>query len=121
MISLSKSEHKDDRNLIRAIYGVVFFGTPHDGMDTASLITMTGDSSVSRFLVESLSRNTSQILTIQQRDFHRALGDKGNSEVFCFYETLESPAARRVWLSTIILSFFLIKLTLTRMNLANGE
>ncbi|KAL6887937.1 hypothetical protein GGI43DRAFT_426058 [Trichoderma evansii] len=94
LISLSKSENEDDQNLIRAIYGVVFFGTPHDGMDITSLIHTAGDSSPNRFLLESLGRNNSQILTVQQREFHRALGDKGNSEVFCFYETLESPTAQ---------------------------
>ncbi|KAL9477147.1 hypothetical protein ACSS6W_006988 [Trichoderma asperelloides] len=100
LISLSRSENEDDQNLIRAIYGIVFFGTPHDGMDITSLITMAGDSSPNRFLIESLSRNNSQILTLQQRDFHKALGDKGNSEVFCFYETLESPTAERINLAT---------------------
>ncbi|KAL7900031.1 hypothetical protein HDV63DRAFT_370169 [Trichoderma sp. SZMC 28014] len=95
LISLSRSEKEDDRNLVRAIYGVVFFGTPHDGMDITSLISMTGDSSPNRSLIESLSRNNSQVLTAQQRDFHKALGDKGNSEVFSFYETLESPTAQQ--------------------------
>ncbi|KAK6449817.1 hypothetical protein FP744_10006067 [Trichoderma asperellum] len=95
LISLSRSENEDEQNLIRAIYGIVFFRTPHDGMDITSLITMAGDSSPNRFIIESLSRNNSQILTLQQRDFHKALGDKGNSEVFCFYETLESPTAER--------------------------
>jgi hypothetical protein len=99
LISLSRSENEDDQRIIRAIYGIVFFGTPHDGMDITSLIPMAGDSSPNRFLIESLSRDNSQILTIQRREFHKALGDKGNSEVFCFYETLESPTAQRVCLS----------------------
>lgn len=64
-------------------------------MDISSLIPMVGDGP-NRFLVESISRINSQIISIQQRDFHRALGKKGDSEVFCFYETLESPTAQRV-------------------------
>lgn len=94
LISLSRSSISDDQELIRAIYGVVFFGTPHDGMDISSLIPMVGDGP-NRFLVESISRINSQILSIQQRDFHHALGKKGDSEVFCFYETLESPTAQQ--------------------------
>lgn len=81
--------------LIRAIYGVVFFGVPHDGMDISSLIPMVGDGP-NRFLIESIGRISSQILSIQQRDFHTALGEEGGSEVFCFYETLKSPTAQ-VW------------------------
>ncbi|KAK5987003.1 Nephrocystin-3-like protein [Cladobotryum mycophilum] len=92
LISLSRSEIEGDKKLIRAIYGVVFFGTPHDGMDISSLIPMAGDGP-NRFLLESLNRINSQILGIQQRDFHKALGDKGQSEVFCFYETRLSPTA----------------------------
>lgn len=120
LISLSRSENEDDRNLVRAIYGVVFFGTPHDGMDITSLIPMAGDSSPNRSLIESLSRNNSQVLTAQQRDFHRALGDKGNSEVFCFYETLESPTAQQVGPFNSI-TIALDKLTPTRINMATGK
>lgn len=79
--------------LIRAIYGIVFFGVPHDGIDIRSLIPMVGDGP-NRFLIESIGRINSQILSIQQRDFHTALGEEGGSEVFCFYETLESPTAQ---------------------------
>ncbi|KAM0188488.1 hypothetical protein ACHAPI_010595 [Fusarium lateritium] len=32
---------------------------------------------------------------IQQREFHAALGEEGDSEIICFYETEESPTARR--------------------------
>ncbi|OPB40304.1 hypothetical protein A0O28_0003830 [Trichoderma guizhouense] len=94
LIALSRSSISDDQKLIRAVYGVIFFGTPHDGMDISSLIPMVGDGP-NRFLVESISRINSQIISMQQRDFHRALGKKGDSEVFCFYETLESPTAQR--------------------------
>ncbi|KAL7793636.1 hypothetical protein V8C37DRAFT_103220 [Trichoderma ceciliae] len=94
LISLSRSSIQDDKKLIRAVYGVIFFGTPHDGMDIRSLIPMVGNGP-NRFLVESISHINSQILSIQQRDFHNALGDKGGSEVFCFYETVESPTAQQ--------------------------
>ncbi|VUC29568.1 unnamed protein product [Clonostachys rosea] len=94
LVALSKSNNEDDQNLVRAIYGLVFFGVPHDGMDISSLIPMVGDGP-SRFLVESIGHISSQILTIQQREFPTALGDKECSEVFCFYETLKSPTAQK--------------------------
>lgn len=95
LISLSKSKNEEDQRLLQAVYGIVFFGVPHDGMDIMSLIPMVGDGP-NRFLVESLSRINSQILSIQQREFESALGGQGDSEVVCFYETEESPTAQQV-------------------------
>lgn len=95
LITMSRSKILNDQRLFRSIYGVMFFGTPHDGMDISSLIPMVGDGP-NRFLIESMSRMNSQILSIQQRDFHKALGSEGDSEVFCFYETVESPTAQKV-------------------------
>ncbi|KAK0720516.1 hypothetical protein B0H67DRAFT_552679 [Lasiosphaeris hirsuta] len=92
MIALSKSKEEDDRQLTKAVYGIVFFGVPHDGMDTSSLIPMVGDGP-NRPLVNSLSRINSEILSIQQQEFHTALGNEGNSEIVYFYETVESPTA----------------------------
>lgn len=95
LISLSKSKHEDDKRLIRAVYGIMFFGVPHDGMDISSLIPMVGDRP-NRFLIESISHVNSQILSMQQRAFHTALGEEGDSEIVCFYETEKSPTARKV-------------------------
>ncbi|KAK7219299.1 hypothetical protein V2G26_007302 [Clonostachys chloroleuca] len=55
---------------------------------------MVGDRP-NRFLVECIGHINSQILTIQQREFPTALGDKECSEVFSFYETLKSPTAQK--------------------------
>ncbi|KAH0522569.1 hypothetical protein TsFJ059_006394 [Trichoderma semiorbis] len=92
LISLSRSTIPDDQKLIRAVYGVIFFGTPHDGMDTSSLIPMAGDGP-NRFLIDSISCIYSQVTDKLQQDFYCSLGRKGDMEVFCFYETLESPTA----------------------------
>ncbi|KIL84887.1 hypothetical protein FAVG1_11757 [Fusarium avenaceum] len=94
LISLSKSKKEDDLKLVRAVYGIVFFGVPHDGMDISSLIPMVGDGP-NRFLIESIGAVNSQILSIQQREFQTALGGEGDSEIICFYETVESPTARK--------------------------
>ncbi len=40
---------------------------------------------------------SSQVLSQQHWDFHKALGAKGESEVFCFYETIQSPTAIKVY------------------------
>lgn len=93
MITLSKSKKDEDLKLLRAVYGIVFFGVPHEGMDISSLIPMVGvDRNVS--LIHSIDRLNSHILNIQQREFHLALGEKGDCEIVCFYETLESPTAQ---------------------------
>lgn len=81
--------------LLRAVYGIVFFGVPHEGMDISSVVPMVEDGP-NRFLIESIGNINSQILSIQQREFYSALGEEGKSEVFCFYETLESPTAQKV-------------------------
>lgn len=97
MITLSKSKKDDDLKLLRAVYGIVFFGVPHEGMDISSLIPMVG-AGPNAALIHSIDRINSHILSIQQREFHLALGEKGYCEIVCFYETLESPTAQ-VWLS----------------------
>lgn len=64
-------------------------------MDIRSLIPMAGNRP-NRFLIESISDKQPQILDRQHQDFLKALGDEGESEVFCFYETMESPTAQQV-------------------------
>lgn len=88
-------------------------------MEIRSLIPMVGDGP-NRFLIESLNYSNSQILTIQHRDFHKALGGKGDSEVFCFYETLQSPTAQQVSFIIAIL-YPITSLIVTRINLATGK
>lgn len=95
LISLARSKNEDDKKIVQAVYGIVFFGVPHDGMDISSLIPMVGDGP-NVFLVQSIGRINSQILSIQQRDFHTALGAEGESEIVCFYETMQSPTAEKV-------------------------
>lgn len=94
LLSLSKSKYKEDQELLRSVYGITFFGVPHDGMDIHSLVAMVGDGP-NRFMLESIGLS-SQILSIQQREFPEALGGKGESEIVCFYETRKSPTAIKV-------------------------
>lgn len=77
------------------IQGVIFFGVPQTGMDIASLRFMAGNSP-NRALIESLNQSNSQILDTQRQDFIAATEKKGHFEIFCFYETRESPTAMQV-------------------------
>ncbi|KAH8694740.1 hypothetical protein BGZ61DRAFT_532780 [Ilyonectria robusta] len=63
LISMSRSKNEADTTLVRAVYGIVFFGVPHDGMDISSLIPMVGNGP-NRPLIESIDRFNSMILTI---------------------------------------------------------
>lgn len=96
LVALSMSKYDRDIKLLQRVYGIAFFGVPHDGMDTSSLIPMVGDSP-NRFLLESINNINSQILNTQRRQFHMALGQEGDSEIVCFYETLKSPTAKKVY------------------------
>lgn len=95
LILLSKSEEDENLNLLNLVYGIAFFGVPHNGMEIGSLKLMAAEAPNSS-LVESLSHVNLQILDILHRDFHNILGEKGGSEIICFYETSESPTAKRV-------------------------
>lgn len=92
---LAQSRDAKDQQLLKAVYGIAFFGVPHHGMDTKSLIPMAGDRP-NRFLVESISDKQPQVLRRQHQDFLKTLGNEGQSEVVCFYETMESPTAQKV-------------------------
>ncbi|KAJ9129772.1 hypothetical protein NKR23_g12464, partial [Pleurostoma richardsiae] len=59
LIYLSKSTREEDKNLIRAVYGIAFFGVRHDGMDISTLRSMVGDGP-NRFLLESIGHINSQ-------------------------------------------------------------
>ena len=85
-------------------------------MAIESLIPMV-ENRPNRFLLESIGNINSQILSIQQREFHKALGEKGKSEVVCFYETLMSPTAKKVYYAD---SLHILALTYSRKT-ASGK
>ncbi|KAM0492977.1 hypothetical protein ACHAPB_008651, partial [Verticillium nonalfalfae] len=81
LIALARSKNEDGKKLISAVYGIAFFGVPHDGMDIELLIAMV-EGGPNRFLVESISRINSQILIMQRREFLTSLRGECESEVF---------------------------------------
>ncbi|KAH0531346.1 hypothetical protein TsFJ059_000191 [Trichoderma semiorbis] len=93
IISLYKSKDEEDQKLLRAVYGITFFGVPHDGMDIGSLIPMVGNGP-NRFLLESIGLFSSQTLSTQHREFLETRGTR-DSKIICFYETRMSPTAAK--------------------------
>lgn len=86
-----ESDHPD---LLDSILGVLLFGTPNDGLDIESLIPIVNDQP-NRSLLESLSPINSQVLRQQRHNFSVVL-KRTNFELFCFYETEQSPTAAKV-------------------------
>jgi hypothetical protein len=99
-VVLSRSKSDIDQRFLRAIYGIAFFGVPHDGLDIRSLIPMVRDGP-NRFLLESIGHNSSQVLSTLQREFPMALGGEGESEIVCFYETAQSSTPQEVCLISL--------------------
>lgn len=88
------AESDSDSDLIGLVFGTLFFGVPNDGMDIESLISMVNDQP-NRFLLESLRNVNPQILTLQNRNFSKVF-TQTDFEMFCFYETKQSPTASQV-------------------------
>jgi len=81
-------------DLMAPLLGMLFFGVPNDGMDIGSLIPIVGDQP-NRFLLESLNAMNSQILGLQRQAFSK-LSSGSDFEMFCFFETEQSPTAAEV-------------------------
>ncbi|OBT42034.1 hypothetical protein VE00_07424 [Pseudogymnoascus sp. WSF 3629] len=82
--------NKNSHDLIRSIYGAIFFGVPSQGMDIAHLFPLV-EGQANTDLLRSLGKE-SKILRDQCRNFPKAFG-KEDSEIFCYYETEKSPTA----------------------------
>ena len=95
--ALVRMAEPSEADQIGRVFGALFFGVPHGGMDIESLIPIVNDQP-NRFLLESLSAINSQVLRLQRRSFARFL-DQTALEMFCFYETRLSPTAVQVGIS----------------------
>jgi hypothetical protein len=92
-------ESDSETDLLRLVFGGLFFGVPNDGMDIESLIPMVNNQP-DRFLFESLSAMNSQILRLQRRSFAKFLSQTA-FEMFCFYETRLSLTAVTVGIARL--------------------
>lgn len=95
IITLEDSTNSENQSLLQSIYGAIFFGVPHQGMDIKALLLMC-DNGPNIELIASLNANNSYILDLQRRQFPKALQSGGHTEMFCFYETVASPTAIHV-------------------------
>lgn len=82
-----------NHDLIRSIYGAIFFGVPSQGMDITHLFPLVKGQANSG-LLHSLGKE-SKTLRDQCRNFSKAF-DKEDSEIFCYYETEKSQTASLV-------------------------
>lgn len=91
--SMSEDRCEQDVWVLQSITAFLFFGVPHQGMATGSLVPFVGDQP-NRALLESLGRN-SDLLQRLQRDFDRAFGVE-IPKVVSYFETVTSPTAVKV-------------------------
>jgi protein SERAC1 len=85
-----------DRDLLRATFGLLFFGVPSRGMAIKSLMAMVRGQPNAPF-VSILDRN-SELLANQHRTFCKAF-DFSDSIIVSFFETEASRTAELVSLS----------------------
>ncbi|KAG8162591.1 hypothetical protein KVR01_008356 [Diaporthe batatas] len=90
LIQIAESGSKDGGRL-DMIQGILLFGAPNDGLDIESLVPMVNDQP-NRFLLESLSSKSSQVLRRQKQEFSKVL-ELTKIHVYCLYETELSPTA----------------------------
>ncbi|KXJ87108.1 hypothetical protein Micbo1qcDRAFT_185729 [Microdochium bolleyi] len=88
--SCPRDPREDSVKLYKAVYGIVFFGVPHQGMNVKPLTSMAA-SRPNRPLIESIAWTNSMNTNELRQSFQLGLGGRGDSEVYCFYELQESP------------------------------
>lgn len=82
-----------DRETLKCICGILFFGVPNQGMAVTKLVPMVNNQP-NRMLIESL-RQESEVLLDLSRSFRQCFHFP-DSEVYSFYETKLSPTACEV-------------------------
>lgn len=91
---MAESTIEEDNSTYRSLRGILFFGVPSQGMDIESLIPMVPTSEM-RALLFSLDKTNSPTLRELGLSFPRKIKELQNFEAFNFYETRESPTAKR--------------------------
>lgn len=100
LCQMSESKAVDERSILKSTQGIMFFGTPNQGMDITSLIPMVQGQSNEGF-VRSLGLDSTELRQQAKQWFHvfqSREGDKISSalEIISFYETRNSPTAIKV-------------------------
>lgn len=82
-----------DIGFLRSIKGILFFGTPHLGMDISSLVPLVRNNP-NIVLLKTLQVGSTELADLGM-EFERALMH-GRASIKSFHETVESPTAIRV-------------------------
>jgi hypothetical protein len=82
-----------EESILNSVSGFLFFGVPHQGMATESLLPLIGDYP-NRSLIESLGKN-SALLQRLQKDFSSVFNAR-SPRIVSFFETEKSPTAVQV-------------------------
>ena len=90
---MKRSENPVDQVNLKSIYGALFFGVPHYGMNIDSLVKMVEGQDNLPFLL-NLGRESGPLLRLHE-DFCSSFDFK-DSVIIAYYETERSPTARKV-------------------------
>ena len=75
---------------LKAVRAALFFGVPHQGMDTKALLVFAKDGPGE--LVSSLGRNSAFLPSLNDNFREKC----GHVKIISFYETKESPTVKNV-------------------------
>lgn len=91
LIRMNDGDDSDKANF-KSVCGMLFFGVPNQGMPVSQWIPIV-EGQPNRFFIEQLCAS-SDILRIFRTDFRKMFTFR-DSKIYSFYETKESPTARR--------------------------
>lgn len=91
---MAESTIEGDVAAYQSLRGTLLFGVPSGGMDIESLVPMVPSSEM-RALLSSLDKNNSPLLRELGENFPKKIKELQDFETFNFYETRESPTARK--------------------------
>lgn len=95
-------DDRDNREIIRALKGLLLFGVPHVGMLNRPLLPMV-QGQPNESLISCL-KTESEFLELHQKDYAAARLKLRNVEVIAFFETVETPTVEQVRLAHLTLS-----------------
>lgn len=108
---INEEPDRVDSTILHSIRGILFFGTPHAGMNIGSLAQMA-QGRPNRKLVESLAINSTTLKILDDK-FHTAIRLLNPvPELIAFFETKLSPSARKVATFHIGVSCLVLKKTI---------
>ncbi|KAK7515000.1 hypothetical protein IWZ03DRAFT_416367 [Phyllosticta citriasiana] len=90
---------KEERDLLKSVEAVLFFGTPNSGMDISSTIPMVRGQPNEDFL-RSIGRDSADLRRLAEK-WEKAIDPTGDGSVsqtlkiYSFYETMQSPTAAK--------------------------